>query len=233
MNSGRILVNGSSFYCGNSTSSPCQLALKSDIPNVTQYVHPSTKQCNYVYTHPSTQQCSNVNASLLSGHSYNDISNMILTSSPISVEKVYVNQPKNKGDSYFPSEFDFTNVFAVMIGASATITQTNLYDNRWTIAIMGAMGKENFPVSTTTPAMNSGSNVKTVSKLNSIFWRSPPITNVYGLGDVCFLSPGSNTPPLNLDVFKINFYDVENNAITSIISVSNLTVTVTAFRFNI
>ena len=35
----------------------CQLALKSDIPNVTQYVHPSTKQCNYSYTHPSTKQC--------------------------------------------------------------------------------------------------------------------------------------------------------------------------------
>ena len=58
MNSGRILVNGSSFYCGNSTSSLCQLALKSDIPNVTEYVHPSTKQCNYSYTHPSTIQCS-------------------------------------------------------------------------------------------------------------------------------------------------------------------------------
>ena len=57
MNSGRILVNGSSFYCGNSTSSLCQLALKSDIPNVAQYVHPAEKQCNYAYTHPSTKQC--------------------------------------------------------------------------------------------------------------------------------------------------------------------------------
>ena len=28
-----------------------------DIPEVTPYVHPSTKQCNYVYTHPSTKQC--------------------------------------------------------------------------------------------------------------------------------------------------------------------------------
>ena len=57
MNSGRILVNGSSFYLGNSTSNLCQLALKSDIPNVTQYVHPITKQCNYSYTHPATKQC--------------------------------------------------------------------------------------------------------------------------------------------------------------------------------
>ena len=85
MNSGRILVNGSSFYCGNSTSSLCQLALKSDIPSVTQYVHPSTKQCNYVYTHPTTkqcnyaythpssQQCSNVNATTLSGYTYSQI----------------------------------------------------------------------------------------------------------------------------------------------------------------
>ena len=73
LNSGQILVNGSSFYCGNSTSSLCQLALKSDIPNVTQYVHPSTKQCNYSYTHPSTKQCSwnpdltNINAKFLEG----------------------------------------------------------------------------------------------------------------------------------------------------------------------
>ena len=55
MNSGRILVNGSSFYCGNSTSNLCQLALKTDVP--AQYVHPNTKQCNYSYTHPSTIQC--------------------------------------------------------------------------------------------------------------------------------------------------------------------------------
>ena len=46
LNSGRILVNGSSFYCGNSTSGLCQLALKTDIPNITQYVHPSNIQCN-------------------------------------------------------------------------------------------------------------------------------------------------------------------------------------------
>ena len=34
------------------------MALKSDIPNVTPYMHPSTKQCNYTYIHPSTIQCS-------------------------------------------------------------------------------------------------------------------------------------------------------------------------------
>lgn len=50
-------MNNNSFYCGSSGNLPCQLALKSDIPNVTQYVHPSTKQCNYVYTHPSAIQC--------------------------------------------------------------------------------------------------------------------------------------------------------------------------------
>nr|DAO30679.1 MAG TPA: hypothetical protein [Caudoviricetes sp.] len=40
-----MLVSGSDFYCGNSSSAPCQLALKSQIPS--QYIHPSTKQCNY------------------------------------------------------------------------------------------------------------------------------------------------------------------------------------------
>lgn len=40
-----MLVNGSDFYCGNSSGSPCQFALKSMIPSA--YVHPSTKQCNY------------------------------------------------------------------------------------------------------------------------------------------------------------------------------------------
>ena len=34
------------------------MALKTDIPSITPYVHPSTKQCNYTYTHPSTIQCS-------------------------------------------------------------------------------------------------------------------------------------------------------------------------------
>lgn len=40
-----MLVNGSDFYCGNSSGSPCQFALKSQIPS--QYVHPTSKQCNY------------------------------------------------------------------------------------------------------------------------------------------------------------------------------------------
>ena len=56
LNSGQILVSGSNFYCGSSTSGLCQLALKSDIPAA--YTHPTTKQCNYFYTHPSTIQCS-------------------------------------------------------------------------------------------------------------------------------------------------------------------------------
>ena len=40
-----MLVSGNDFYCGNSTGSLCQFALKSQIPS--QYIHPSTKQCNY------------------------------------------------------------------------------------------------------------------------------------------------------------------------------------------
>ncbi len=40
-----MLVSGSDFYCGNSSGSLCQFALKSQVPS--QYVHPSTKQCNY------------------------------------------------------------------------------------------------------------------------------------------------------------------------------------------
>ena len=40
-----MLVNGSDFYCGNGSGSLCQLALKNQVPS--QYVHPSTKQCNY------------------------------------------------------------------------------------------------------------------------------------------------------------------------------------------
>lgn len=40
-----MLVKDSDFYCGNSLGSPCQLALKNQIPSA--YVHPSTKQCNY------------------------------------------------------------------------------------------------------------------------------------------------------------------------------------------
>ena len=50
-----MLVSGSDFYCGNGNNSPCQFALKSQIPS--QYVHPSAKQCNYAYTHPTTKQC--------------------------------------------------------------------------------------------------------------------------------------------------------------------------------
>ena len=57
MVSGRLLVNGNDFYIGNSTSNLSQLALKTDIPSVTQYVHPIEKQCNYIYTHPSEIQC--------------------------------------------------------------------------------------------------------------------------------------------------------------------------------
>ena len=57
MNSGRILVNGSDIYIGGSSSEKIQIARVDQIPQVTQYVHPAEKQCNYVYTHPSEIQC--------------------------------------------------------------------------------------------------------------------------------------------------------------------------------
>ena len=37
MQSGRLLVNGSDFYCGNSSSNPSQLALRSQIPDVSGF----------------------------------------------------------------------------------------------------------------------------------------------------------------------------------------------------
>lgn len=79
LDSGRMLVNGSSFYCGNSTSSLCELALKSDIPSVTQYVHPSTKQCNY------TPDLSNINAAKLQGYTYSQIINNATASTSIKI----------------------------------------------------------------------------------------------------------------------------------------------------
>ena len=48
-------MNGSDFYCGNSSNGLCQLALTSQIPAA--YIHPADKQCNYVYTHPASKQC--------------------------------------------------------------------------------------------------------------------------------------------------------------------------------
>ena len=56
--SGRLLVNGDEFYLGNSSSQRIQIARVDQIPSVTQYVHPTEKQCNYSYTHPSSRQCS-------------------------------------------------------------------------------------------------------------------------------------------------------------------------------
>ena len=79
LDSGRMLVNGSSFYCGNSTSSLCELALKSDIPSVTQYVHPSTKQCNY------TPDLSNINAAKLQGYTYSQIISNATASNSIKI----------------------------------------------------------------------------------------------------------------------------------------------------
>ena len=56
--SGRLLVDGNDFYLGNSSSQKVQIARVDQIPAVTQYVHPTTKQCNYTYTHPAEKQCS-------------------------------------------------------------------------------------------------------------------------------------------------------------------------------
>lgn len=39
-----MLVDGSDFYCGNSSGSPCQFALKNQIPSA--YVHPTAKVCS-------------------------------------------------------------------------------------------------------------------------------------------------------------------------------------------
>ena len=79
LDSGRMLVNGSSFYCGNSTSNLCEFALKSDIPSVTQYVHPSTKQCNY------TPDLSNINAAKLQGYTYSQIISNAAASNSIKI----------------------------------------------------------------------------------------------------------------------------------------------------
>ena len=57
LNSGRTAVSGSSIYIGDSSNLPCRMACMSDIPEVTQYVHPANKVCNYNYVHPSTKQC--------------------------------------------------------------------------------------------------------------------------------------------------------------------------------
>ena len=46
MNSGRLLVDGNDFYVGNSSSQKVQIARADQIPNVTQYVHPTEIQCN-------------------------------------------------------------------------------------------------------------------------------------------------------------------------------------------
>lgn len=97
LNSGQTLVNGSSVYIGNSSNHPCQMACMSDIP--VQYVHPTTKVCNYSYTHPSTKQCSWVpdtsgfgKSVLLSNQSINNYSPYGSSNSPIvsiTLEKRY------------------------------------------------------------------------------------------------------------------------------------------------
>ena len=56
-----------------------ELALKSDIPSVTQYVHPSTKQCNY------TPDLSNINAAKLQGYTYSQIISNATASNSIKI----------------------------------------------------------------------------------------------------------------------------------------------------
>ena len=65
-----MLVNGSDFYCGNSSGSPCQFALKNQIPSA--YVHPSTKQCNYsvdLSGYAKTTELNSLKSSVSSGKS--------------------------------------------------------------------------------------------------------------------------------------------------------------------
>lgn len=61
MSSGRILVNGSDFYCGSGANSLCQLALKTDVGST--YVHPSEIQCN------AASEISSLKSSVSSGKS--------------------------------------------------------------------------------------------------------------------------------------------------------------------
>lgn len=57
-----MLVSGNDFYCGNASGSPCQFALKNQIPSA--YVHPSTKQCNYSVDLSNYAQISQIPSSL-------------------------------------------------------------------------------------------------------------------------------------------------------------------------
>ena len=59
--SGRLLVNGNDFYLGNSSSQKVQIARVDQIPTVTQYVHPSSIQCN------AASEISNLKTSVSSG----------------------------------------------------------------------------------------------------------------------------------------------------------------------
>ena len=103
-------MNNNTFYCGSSSNLPCQLALKTDIPNVTPYVHPSTKQCNYSYTHPTTIQC-------------NAASEINSLKSSVSSGKTQVaNAIAGKGVS--ASQNDSFATLASKINQIPTITQT-------------------------------------------------------------------------------------------------------------
>ena len=110
LNSGRILVNGSSFYCGNSTSNLCQLALKSDIPNVTQYVHPSSKQC-------SGGDCTTI-----SGHSYTDIINSI---SSLKVKMYSLVENFNPGDPAYSESGDESFVASISLDVSGDFSRVD------------------------------------------------------------------------------------------------------------
>ena len=82
LNSGRLLVNGSDFYIGDSSNQRTQLARLDQVPST--YIHPSTKQCNY------SVDLSNINASRLQGYTYQQIIN---TSKSTEIVKIAHTNP--------------------------------------------------------------------------------------------------------------------------------------------
>ena len=95
--SGRLLVNGNDFYVGNSSSNLSQLALKTDIPTVSQYVHPSAKQCSW---DP-------------------DLSEYALKSDISNVKKIgFLSTTPGRGNVWKRDALDFVASFAIIFAAN-------------------------------------------------------------------------------------------------------------------
>lgn len=134
MNSGRIGVSGNSFYCGSGSNVPCQLALKSDIPSVTPYVHPSTKQCNYAYTHPTTKQCTGGDAGTLNGKNASQIISEASAASPIkcivNFSKTYsITDSSNYEDKIISGDGALAKIFNAGAGLLYTKMSIVSYSN--------------------------------------------------------------------------------------------------------